>query len=322
LKTLLLALLGAAAMLSASPASAQAYPSRPIRVIVPLAVGSTAEILVRIIGTEFAASTGQPLTVDTIPAAGGTVAMAELAHATPDGYTIGCGTEGSIVFNTTLYAKPGYGAKDFAPIALIGGVSNILVVPPGSPYQSLQDLIARAKAGPAPLTFSSGGSGTSQHLSSVLFGQLTGSSLTHHAYGGSPAGIKAVMTAEVDLGFYNTPTVIQQIRDGTLRALAVTSRKRSPLLPQLPTLDESGVPGYEMDTWFGFVAPAGTPPAVVQKLHDEFARVLALPAIREKLAAQGFDVAPPESSAAFARVIDASLAKWPPIIKASGAKVD
>jgi tripartite-type tricarboxylate transporter receptor subunit TctC len=193
------------------------------------------------------------------------------------------------------------------------------VVPPDTPYRSLQDLNVRAKGGPGPLTFSSGGSGTSQHLSSVLFGQMTGSQLTHRPYGGSPAGIKAVMTGEGDLGFYNTPIVIQQIREGKLRALAVTSLKRSSLLPQLPTLDESGVTGYEIDTWFGFVAPAGTPPQIVQKLHDEFARIVALPAIREKLAAQGFDVAPPRSSVAFARLIDDDLAKWPAIVKASGA---
>jgi tripartite-type tricarboxylate transporter receptor subunit TctC len=309
-------------MLSATQAPAQGYPSRPIRLLVPLAAGSTADILSRTIGTELARVLGQPVVVDDKPGAGGTIAMAELARAAPDGYTIAFASQGTLVFNTVLYAKPGYDSmKDFAPILLVGGVSNVMVVPPSSSATGPSDVIAAARAKPG-MTFSSGGSGTSHHLSGVLFGQLTGTELTHVPYKGAPQGILAVMTGEVNMGFFNTPTVINQIKEGKLKALAVTSLERSALLPQLPTLDASGVKGYEVNTWFGFVAPAGTPPDVVTRLHDEIGNILALPAVREKLVAQGFELAPSQPPAAFTQVIRDDLAKWPAIIKASGARAD
>ena len=227
------------------------------------------------------------------------------------------------MFNQALYAKPGYDSlKDIAPILLVGGVSNVMVVPTSSPAKSPADVVALAKARPGELTFSSGGNGTSHHMSGVLFAKLTGTQLLHVPYKGAPQGIVAVMTGEVAMGFYNTPTVIAQIREGKLKALAVTSVARSPLLPQLPTLDESGVKGYDVDTWFGFVAPAGTPRDVIERLHDALAKAVATPAIRDKLAAQGFELAPVESPAAFGKVIRDDLAKWPPIIRASGARLD
>lgn len=315
--------LGLLAGLAVSTQSlAQGYPSRPIRLLVPLAAGSTADILSRTIGTELSKETGQPVVVDNKPGAGGTIAMAELARAAPDGYTIAFASQGTLVFNQALYAKPGYDSlKDFAPIVLVGGVSNVMIVPPGSTAKSALDVIAAAKAKPG-MTFSSGGSGTSHHMSGVLFGQMTGVELQHVPYKGAPQGILAVMSGEVNMGFYNTPTVISQLKDNKLKALAVTSLGRSSLLPQVPTLDASGVKGYEVNTWFGFVAPAGTPPEVVTRLHGEIGKILALPAVREKLAAQGFDLAPLQPPAAFAQVIRDDLVKWPPIVKASGAKVD
>jgi tripartite-type tricarboxylate transporter receptor subunit TctC len=315
--------LGLLAGLAVSTQSqAQGYPSRPIRLLVPLAAGSTADILSRTIGTELSKETGQPVVVDNKPGAGGTIAMAELARAAPDGYTIAFASQGTLVFNQTLYAKPGYDSlKDFAPIVLVGGVSNVMIVPPGSTAKSALDVVAAAKAKPG-MTFSSGGSGTSHHMSGVLFGQMTGVELQHVPYKGAPQGILAVMSGEVNMGFYNTPTVISQLKDNKLKALAVTSLDRSSLLPQVPTLDASGVKGYEVNTWFGFVAPAGTPPEVVTRLHGDIGKILALPAVREKLAAQGFDLAPLQTPAAFAKVIRDDLMKWPPIVRASGAKVD
>ena len=302
---------------------AQAYPSRTIRLLVPLAAGSTADIISRIIGTELAKETGQAVVVDNKAGAGGTIAMAELAHAAPDGYTIAFASQGTLVFNLALYAKPGYDSlKDFAPIVLLGGVSNVMVVPPGSTAKTAMDVVTAAKAKPGGMSFSSGGNGTSHHLSGVLFSQLTGTELLHVPYKGAPQGILAVMTGEVNMGFYNMPTVISQIRDGKLKALAVTSLTRSALLPQVPTLDASGVKGYEVNTWFGFAAPAGTPPEIVNRLHNDIGKILATPAMREKLAAQGFDLAPLQSPASFAALIRDDLAKWPAIIKASGAKVD
>ena len=310
-------------LLLASTASAQSYPSRPIRLLVPLAAGSTADILSRTLGNELTKEFGQQIIVDNKPAAGGTVAMAELARSPADGYTISFASQGTLVFNQALYAKPGYDSlKDFAPIMLIGGVSNVMVVPPTSTAASPADVIAQAKAKPGALTFSSGGSGTSHHLSGVLFGQLTGTDLLHIPYKGAPQGIFAVMAGEVAMGFFNTPTVITQIKDGKLKALAVTSRERSTLLPQLPTLQESGVKDYEVNTWFGFVAPAGTPPEVIARLHAAIGKAVAQPAIRDKLAAQGFDLVPNQPPAVLMELLRKDMEKWPAVIKASGAKVD
>ena len=303
--------------------AAESYPSRPIRLLVPLAAGSTADILSRILGAELTKEFGQQVIVENKPGAGGTIATADLARAPADGYTIEFASQGTLVFNLALYSKPGYDSlKDFAPIMLIGGVSNVMVVAPDSPANSPADIIAMANAKPGALTFSSGGNGTSHHLSGVLFGQLTGTQLQHVPYKGAPQGIVAVMTGEVTMGFFNTPTVIAQIKSGKLKALAVTSRERSTLLPQLPTLNESGVKGYEVDTWFGFIAPAGTPSQVIKRLHSALAKAVGTPSVREKLAGQGFELAADEPPEAFTKSIRDDLAKWLPIIKASGAKLD
>ena len=260
--------------------------------------------------------------VDNKTGAGGTIAMAELARAPADGYTIEFASQGTLVFNQALYSKPGYDSlKDFAPIILVGGVSNVMIVPPNSPYKTVQDVVTAAKAKPGAMTFSSGGSGTSHHLSGVLFGQIGGTSLLHVPYKGAPQGILAVMAGEVDMGFFNTPTVINQIKEGKLRGLAVTSLTTSPLMPQLPTMDAS-IKGYEVNTWFGFVAPAGTPTDVITRLHDEIGKIIAQPAMKEKLGAQGFELAPMQPPSAFSKLIQEDLVKWPPIIKAAGAKVD
>ena len=323
MKLLSTVLTAAAIGLASLTAAAQTYPSRQIRLLVPLAAGSTADILSRTIGAELQREFGQPVVVENKPGAGGTLAMAELARAAPDGYTIAFASQGTLVFNAALYAKPGYDSlKDFAPIILVGGVSNVMIVPPTSTATSAADVIAQAKQKPGALTFSSGGSGTSHHLSGVLFGQLTGTDLLHVPYKGAPQGIFAVMSGEVSMGFFNTPTVITQIREGKVKGLAVTSRERSALLPQLPTLDEASVKGYEVNTWFGFVAPAGTPAETVGKLHETVAKILALPAIRDKLAAQGFELAPLQPPSGFTKLLRADMEKWPPIIKASGAKAD
>ena len=306
-----------------SLALAQTYPSRPIKFLVPLAAGSTADIISRTVGTELAKTLGQPVVVENKAGAGGTIAMAELARSAPDGYTISFASQGTLVFNQALYAKPGYDSvKDFAPIHFVGGVSNVMIVPPSSTVGAPADIIVEAKAKPDTLTFSSGGSGTSHHLSGVLFAQMTGTKLVHVPYKGAPQGILAVMSGEVNMGFFNTPTVISQIRERKLKPLAVTSLQRSPLLPDVPTLDELGVKGYEVNTWFGFVTRAGTPAEIVNRLHAEIGKILADPALREKLAQQGFEIAKPSTPADFARLIEDDLGKWVPIVKASGATVN
>ena len=311
------------AALCTGSAMAQNWSARPIRLLVPLAAGSTADIISRAVGTELSRTLGQPVVVENKPGAGGTIAMAEVARSAPDGYTISFASQGTLVFNQALYEKPGYDSiKDFATIRFVGGVSNVMIVPPGAAAIRPADVIAQARAKPGTLTFSSGGSGTSHHLSGVLFGRMTGTELIHVPYKGAPQGILAVMSAEVNMGFFNTPTVISQIRENKLKALAVTSLSRSPLLPDVPTLDELGVKGYEVNTWFGFVSRAGTPAEIVERLHGEIGKVLDEPTLRGRLAQQGFELAPAISPAQFAKIVSDDLAKWVPLVKASGAKVD
>jgi tripartite-type tricarboxylate transporter receptor subunit TctC len=323
MKLLSTVLTAAAIGLVSLTAAAQPFPSKQIRLLVPLAAGSTADILSRTIGAELQREFGQPVVVENKPGAGGTLAMAELARAAPDGYTIAFASQGTLVFNAALYAKPGYDSlEDFAPISFVGGVSNVMIVPPASSAKAPADVVTEAKANPGKLTFSSGGSGTSHHMSGVLFGKLTGTELLHVPYKGAPQGILAVMTGEVNMGFFNTPTVIAQVRDGKLKALGVTSLTRSPLLPNVPTLDEQGIKGYEVSTWLGFVAPAGTPPDVVSRLNREINRIYSSADAKEKLGAQGFDFAPPSTPQAFRQYIADDMKKWFPLVKASGAKVD
>ena len=225
------------------------------------------------------------------------------------------------MFNQGIYAKPGYDSvKDFAPIALLGRVSNVMVVHPSSAASTPADIIAVAKSKPGTVTFSSGGSGTSHHLSGVLFARATGTDLVHVPYNSTPQAVLAVMKNEVMLGFFNTPMVIGQIKDGRLKALGVTSLTRSSLLPGVPTLDEQGIKGYEVDAWAGFVAPAGTPPAIVGRLNAELIKIFASAEAKEKLGSQGFDLSPPLTSAAFSQLIADDLTRWVPIVKASGAK--
>ena len=313
----------AAALAAAAPAHAQAWPAKTLKLIVPLAAGSTADIISRTVANELTKSLGQPIVVENRTGAGGTIAMAEVARSQPDGYTISFASQGTLVFNQALYANPGYDSlKDFQPVAFVGGVSNVMIVNPSNPATKPAEVIAAAKAKPGQLTFSSGGAGTSHHLSGVLFGRMTGTDLVHVPYKGAPQGIVAVMSGEVSMGFFNTPTVIAQVKDGRLKALAVTSLSRSPLLPQVPTLDEAGVKGYEVNTWFGFVTRAGTPAEIVSKLNAEIQKVLAQPAVREKLAQQGFEIAPPMTPAQFSKLVADDLAKWVPVVKASGAKAD
>ena len=325
-RALCAACLGTAVMLGLAlpgDARAQDFPSKPLKLIVPLAAGSTADIVSRFAGDQLAKALGQPVVIENKPAAGGTVAMGDLARAAPDGHTIAFASQGTLVFNQAIYSKPGYDSlKDFKPVTLIGGVSNVMIVPPASTARAPAEVVAQAKAKPGQVTFSSGGAGTSHHLSGVLFARQTGTELLHVPYKGAPQGILAVMSGEVAVGFFNTPTVISQIKDGKLRALGVTSLKRSPLLPDVPTLDEQGIKGYEVNTWFGFIAPAGTPDAVVDKLHQAFTRIFASAEAKEKLVPMGFDLAPATSPAAFGKLVADDLQHWVPVVKASGAKAD
>ena len=302
---------------------AQPYPTKPILLIVPAAAGSTADIGSRYAAQELSTALGQPVVVENRPGAGGTIGTAELARAAPDGYTIGVASQGTFVFDQSVYAKPGYDSgKDFAPIAVLGRASDVLVVHPSTRASRVSDIIAVARAKPGTVTFASGGSGTSHHLAGVLFSRATGTDLVHVPYKSTPQGVLAVMRNEVTMGFFNIPIVIGQIKDGKLKALGVTSLARSPLLPDVPTLDEQGLKGYEVNSWAGFAAPAGTPREIVERLNAELVRILTSAEAKKKLEPQGFELAPPLSPDAFSQMIADDLATWAPVLKASGARAN
>jgi tripartite-type tricarboxylate transporter receptor subunit TctC len=318
-RTLLAAMLVAVS----GTAMAQAWPAKPIRMIVPLAPGATADIVARIFAEELGKSLGQTVVVDNKTGAGGTIATAEAARAPADGYTMALVSQGTMVFNMGLYKTSGYDSlKDLAPVAVSGGVSNVLIVHPDNPAKTVADVLAQARAKPGQLTYSSGGVGTSHHMSGVLLELRTGVKLQHVPYRATPAGIMAVANGEVAMGLFNTPTVIGQIKAGKLKAIAVTSEKRSDLLPGVPTMIESGVKDYVVNTWMGFAVPAGVPEPVVGKLNAEINRIGQLPQVREKMLAQGIEMLPPEPPAAAQKLVRDDLALWLPIIKASGASAE
>lgn len=315
----------ALSLLTGSSASARSdsYPSRAVRVIVPLAPGSTMDILARAIGAELSVRLNQPFVIENKPSAGGTVAMAELARSNSDGYTIAFASQGNLVFNLSLYKSPGYDPKkDYTPISYVGSSSNVLVMAPSSKANSVDEFVQMARLKPDHYTFSSGGNGTSQHLSGVLLNKLANIELRHIPYRGAPAGIVAVMSGDVDAGFYNTPTVISLVQQGKLKALGVTSTSRSPLMPDVPAIAESNIPDYALSTWFGFIAPKDTPPAIVTKLSKELAAVLASPEISGKLQELGVDVAADASAEALWKQLNEDLSVWPDIIDTIGARVD
>jgi tripartite-type tricarboxylate transporter receptor subunit TctC len=315
----------AAVLVAATPDGtfAQPYPVKPIRLIVPFAPGSTADIESRFAAQELSKALAQPVVVEDKAGAGGAIGTRELARATADGYTIGFASQGTLIFNQGIYAKPGYNSlKDFAPIALLGRAPNVMVVHPSNTASTASDIIAVAKSRPGTLTFSSGGSGTSHHLAGVLFRRATGTDLVHIPYKSAPQAVLAVMSKQVTMGFFNIPIVIGQIKEGKLKALGVTSLERSPLLPTVPTLDEQGIKGYEVNSWAGIVAPAGTPPEIVGRLNAELLKIFATAETKEKLEPQGFDLAPPLTPAAFSKLIADDLTRWVPVVKASRASAN
>ena len=302
---------------------AQAWPAKSIRMIVPLAPGATADIVARLFADELGKALGQTIVVDNKTGAGGTIATAELARAPADGYTMGLVSQGTMVFNIGLYKSPGYDPlKDLALVAVTGGVSNVLIVSPDNPAKTVADLLAQARAKPGELTYSSGGVGTSHHMSGVLLELRTGVRLQHVPYRATPAGSLAVANGEVAMGLFNTPTVIGQIKGGKLKALAVTSEKRSDLLPDVPTMIEAGVKDYVVNTWMGFAVPAGVPEPLIARLNAEINRIGQLPQVREKMLAQGIEILPPGPPAAAQQLVRDDLALWLPIIKASGASAE
>ncbi|HEY7788853.1 MAG TPA: tripartite tricarboxylate transporter substrate binding protein [Casimicrobiaceae bacterium] len=301
---------------------AASYPAKPIRLVVPFPAGGTTDILARAVAQKLSEAWGQQVIVDNRPGAGGNIGSDLVAKSAPDGYTLLMGTVGTHAINPSLYAKMPYDhVKDFAPVILVAGVPNVLVVNPSLPVHSVQELIAYAKANPGKLNFASSGNGTSIHLSGELFKTMTGVQMTHIPYKGSAPALTDLVGGQVQLMFDNLPSSLPFIKAGRLRALAVTSGTRAAALPDLPTLAESGLAGFEASSWFGVLAPAGTPRDIVAKLNGAIATWLASPEAREKLSSQGA-IAAGGTPDAFARHIAAETVKWAKVVKASGAHVD
>jgi tripartite-type tricarboxylate transporter receptor subunit TctC len=320
--TLARTLICAVALALAGAAGAQTYPTKPIRFIAPFAAGGALDTLTRTIAIRMQENWGQPVVVENRTGAGGNIGADLVAKAAPDGYTLVMGTIATHAINVSLYEKMPYDAvKDFAPVTLAASINNSLSVHPSVPAKNVPELVAYAKANPGKLTFGSAGSGTSQHLAGELFKTMAGVDMVHIPYkGGAPAMID-LLAGQISMTFGDIPTALPHIRAGKLRSIAVTAAKRSPLLPDVPTIAEQGLPGFDVSAWFGVFTTAGTPRPVVNQLNVEIVRILNLPDVREKLMGIGMEPVTnsPDEFAAFVR---SEIAKWAQVVKASGAKAN
>ncbi|MBX3626479.1 MAG: tripartite tricarboxylate transporter substrate binding protein [Rhizobacter sp.] len=321
--------LAAGAALMATPAAwAQgAWPTaKPVRIVVPFAPGGTTDILARAMAPELSRAFGQQFIVDNKPGAGGNVGGDLVAKSPADGYTLLMGTVGTHGINQSLYPKmPFDPIKDFAPVTLVAGVPNVLVMNPAraeaAKINTVADLIQYARANPGKLNMASSGNGTSIHLSGELFKSMTGTFLVHFPYRGSGPALLDLIGGTMDLMFDNLPSAMPHIKAGKLKALGVTTAQRSAALPEVPTIAEAGVKGFEASSWFGLLAPAGTPADIVNRIQQEAAKSLGAPELKERLLAQGA-IPSGMKPAEFAAYIAAETKKWEKVVKASGAKVD
>jgi tripartite-type tricarboxylate transporter receptor subunit TctC len=315
------ALVAAACLATASIAGAQTA-SKPIRLICPFPPAGAVDIASRAIATELSKVLGQTVTVDNRPGAGGNIGGAEAARAAPDGTTLFMTTSGINAINPALYAKmPFDPIKDLEPVVALVSLSNVLVVHPSVKAQSVADVIALAKAEPGKMTYASSGSGTSIHMSAEMFKFLTKTDIVHIPYKGSAPAVTDLLGGQVMMMFDNIPSALQHIKAGKLRALAVTGSKRDPLLPDVPTVAESGVPGYESGVWFGLAVPAGTPKDEIARINAASLKGIKAPEFVKRMTELGYSIigSSPEQMAEMNRV---EIARWGPIVKASGAKAD
>jgi tripartite-type tricarboxylate transporter receptor subunit TctC len=311
--------LAPAAPLLAAP---DAYPTKPIRFIVPYPAGGPLDTVARLLAQKVAENLKKPVIVDNKPGAGGNIGADTVAKAPPDGYTILMGAVATHAINPSLYASIPYDpVRDFAPITQIASTPNVLVVNPSVPARTVREFIAYARANPGKLNFGSGSTGSAGHLAGELFKSLAGVEMTHVPYKGAAPAMQDLIGGRIQLMFDNLASSLGQIRAGKVRALAVTTAKRSLLAPDLPTIAESGLPGFDISTWFGLFAPAATPREVLERLHAEFTRALAAPDVRERMLALG---AEPVGSRPdeFAAYIRSEAQKYARLVNASGAKAD
>jgi len=316
LRAVLLALAGSAVALGAS---AQTYPSRPVRFIVPFPPGGGNDIVGRIVALRLSEALGQPVVVDNRGGAGGTIGTDIVAKSPPDGHTLLINNI-SLAVNATLFEKLPYDTlRELAPVTLVGRQPNLLVVNPSVPAQSVRELLALAKAKPGQINYGSGGVGTASHLATELMKLTAQIELVHVPYKGLGPALTDLIGGQVQLIISTMASASPQVKAGKLRALAVTTARRSSFFPEVPTMDEAGVRGYEFDTWYGLLVPAGTPRPIVQRLNQETARVLNSAAVKEQFTPQGLEAAP-GSPEQFGAYLKAEVDKWRKVVKASGAK--
>lgn len=300
-------------------AFAQEWPARqPIRIVVPFAAGGTSDILARAIGEKLQASLKQTVVIENKAGAGGVIGADSVAKSAPDGYTFLLGTIASHAINPALQTKMPYDAsKDFAPVILLGSISNVLLVGGTQPYKSVPDIVAAAKKEPLP--FASAGQGSSQHMSGEMFKLLAGAPLTHVPYKGSAPAVQDVIGGQIPMSFETATVALPHVQSGKVRALAVTSAKRSKVLPDVPTLQEAGIAAFDVASWQAIYAPAGTPAAVVQRMNSEIEKILATPEMKTRMDGLGLDHQPntPEQFTTFGR---SELAKWQKVVKDGNVK--
>ncbi len=320
----LLLVLGVTAML---PAQAQTnaaanYPNKPIRMIVPFTPGGSTDILARSIGQELSKAWGQSVVIENVPGAGGSIGADKVAKAAGDGYTLLMGHIGTLAVNPSLYPKLPYNpVTDFAPVAWVARVPNVLVVNPSVPAKSVQELVALSKSRPGQLNYGSGGNGSAANLATEYFNLQTGSSFQHIPYRGTGPAVTDLLGGQIQLVFTGAPAVLAQIKNGQLRALAVSSPKRVDALPDVPTVAESGYKGFEADQWYGVVAPAATPPDIVRKLNAQINLALNSAELKNRLNNEGA-VATPSAPEVFGQLIASEIARWKPVISSGRVKVD
>ena len=320
-------LAGAAVLLAAlAPAAiaqpgAGTYPNKPVRFVVPFPAASATDVVARAIGQKLGDKWGQPVVIENRPGAGGNLGTDVAAKAANDGYTILWGTVANAI-SATLYSKLSYNfLHDFAPIMLVAKTPLVLVTNKAIPASNVSQLITHAKGQPDKITFGSGGVGTSNHLAGEMFNTLTGIGMVHVPYKGTPAAYTDLVAGRVDVMFDNIVAAMPQIKSGQLKAIAVTSAKRSAALPDVPTVSESGLPGFEAVSWLSLLVPAGTPPPIIEKINRDVTAVLALPDVRERLAATGAELAP-GTPAELDIFIRSEISKWAKAVKVSGAHAD
>ncbi|WP_080379318.1 tripartite tricarboxylate transporter substrate binding protein, partial [Bordetella pertussis] len=312
--------LGAA--LAAPAAVAAPFPDRPVRLVVPYPPGGGADIFARTLSEPLAAQLGQPVIVENRPGANGIIGTDAVARAAPDGYTILLGNSGPNAINQAIYPDLPYDAVDsFEEVSLIGYTTHVLVVHPGVQARSVTELIALARRSPGQLNFASTGQGGTPHLAGELFKLMTGTDMVHVPYKGASPSNADVIAGQVQLTFNTLPPLMTSIRAGKVRALAVTGKQRSQLLPEVPTIDEAGVAGYDVQTWYGIHAPAGTPAAVVDRLNQALVAVLSNAQVRAALVGQGYEVAT-STPGEFSRMVRDDVAKWRKVVKEAKVKVD